>query len=163
MNIENCIAVIQTLLAILAFLLAYDESKKWRHEIIGSNQIDLAKRLWKNTCSLYQEFMMTRLQVSRNRVHIQGDLRQSKFADPLRRCFAELNALQLETGLFFPKDQKEIENHIATLNEAFTIWLTGVKSYNREFTEDPNLDDPITQDVHKAIEGLKEISKKYMK
>jgi hypothetical protein len=53
---SDIIAIIQTLLAIGAFIFTYGEFKKWRTELLGTKKIELALRLGKAAIEVREAF-----------------------------------------------------------------------------------------------------------
>lgn len=61
MNTSDVIAIIQTLVAIGAFIFAYAEFKKWRVELLGNKKIDLALRLGIAAIEVREAFKYARM------------------------------------------------------------------------------------------------------
>ena len=66
MILSDAIDLIQTVLAVGAFVLAYSEFKKWRHELLGSKRIEIAIQLGKVAIEIREAFKSARSPFSFN-------------------------------------------------------------------------------------------------
>ncbi len=60
MTLSEAIQIIQTILAVGAFIFAYAEFKKWRQELLGSKRIELAIQLGKVAIEIREAFKYAR-------------------------------------------------------------------------------------------------------
>jgi len=179
---SDVISAIQTVLAVGAFVFAYQEFKKWRAELLGSKKIELAIKLGLTAFEVRKAFAQARPFMSYSKKapeyrpnstpeemkHQDRAYEMNELLRPVLEKLRQLEAIAWEVSVLFGDDD-HIDSQIIAYNQklmelgrAMLIRLDGrpTEKENSILSGDPGGDD-FSKGVDTITEQLLGVARKY--
>lgn len=162
---ENIIAIIQTILALGAFIYAYQEFKHWRIQLLGSKRIDLAIELGETALKIKHAFYNARNPFTFGEKSLEEDYNQrlALISEELQ----DLYEIQAKVIILLGDD---IEDYVKEYNQLFSKLKNAMYLSYKERASDGDMeivfrstkDDEFGNEVEKHTEKILKFIRRYV-